>query len=529
MEKLRYLFKQRKEVGSRIGPPSYPGSSGIYYLDSRADSSVPTLDANVVMAWDPVGSTANAYGIGSHPDLTNYSLWPVDGVTDTVATGWNGAMDGTGANHLVIDNADLVGAGISDGVAEYSVSFWYKRNDTPNDYRIFFGQGANWPSFGGNVGDYGLRAELANLYQGARGTSWGSAGDTGVDAFDGTWYHMVMTIADQAVRVYVDGVLERSATGTNFPLSVNTSAMVWGRNAMNGDADHTSDFSAGQEIDHEVGDIRIYNKELNATEIAALHTEGRSVYAGQTATAQPETDALIAQMTVAPDGTREGHINTLIKSMKDAGVWSKLGWFSIIGHDDDASLKNWIVPTEDLQQLNNAVIVPDQYFDSKSNPSGNGCFRAGLANDGGAALANMTFGCYFVKLDESGSTRASRITDNQTFFRCDFGPPTLVTTGGGNHPNNYTSYVITADYHMTMVHRGTGAADREAYYNGVSYDTRDGAGGSLSLTADVDLMGTATKDSDERYFCGYYGTALTSQEVADLHAAIEVYKTAIGA
>lgn len=32
--KLSFLFKQRKDVGSKIGPPSYPGSSGIFYLDS---------------------------------------------------------------------------------------------------------------------------------------------------------------------------------------------------------------------------------------------------------------------------------------------------------------------------------------------------------------------------------------------------------------------------------------------------------------------------------------------------------------
>lgn len=244
---------------------------------------------------------------------------------------------------------------------------------------------------------------------------------------------------------------------------------------------------------------------------------------------ETETDALIAQMSAAPDATREGHINTLVKSMKDAGVWTKLAWFSIIGHDQDASLKNWIVPTEDLQMLNNPVVVADTYFDSQSTTAGNGCFRAGKANDGGAALADVTLGCYFVKLDESGQTRASRITDNQTFFRCDFSAPLLKMTGGSSFVNNYATYVITADYHITGVHRGTGASDREGYYNGVSYDTKSGAGGSLGPTSDVDLFGTANKNSDERYICGYYGTALTSQEVSDLHDAIEVYKTAIGA
>lgn len=495
------------------------------------EAGPPTLDAAVVMAWDPVGSTASANGIGSHPDIAaNYALWPIDGLTDTVDTGWAGAMDGTGANHLVIDNADLVGAGISDGVTEYSVSFWHKRNDTPNDYRIFFGQGANWPSFGGNVGDYGLRAELANLFQGARGTSWGSAGDTGADPFDGTWHHITMTIADQAIRVYVDGVLERSVTGSNFPLSANASAMVWGRNAMNGDVDHTANFSDGQEIDHEVGDIRIYNKELNATEIAALHSAGRKEYAGQAADAPPkaETTALLNAMVNTQTAARQDAIDDLMAVMVDEGIFALLDWFCIVGADDDACLRNWIDPTQTLVQTNNAQLVHDSYFDTKSNPSGNGAFVAEAVNLTGATLGDLTFGNYFVKLDETGSTRASRLRDNKTYYRCDFSAPIQYLTGT-NMGNSYASRVVNDPYHMTMVHRGTGAADREGYYQGVSYFTGDGSGGSLTTTTTIDLIGTAAKDSDERVLCGYFGRALSSAQVLSLHNAIEAYKTAIGA
>jgi hypothetical protein len=80
-----------------------------------------------------------------------------------------------------------------------------------------------------------------------------------------------------------------------------------------------------------------------------------------------------------------------------------------------------------------------------------------------------------------------------------------------------------------MVHRGTGAADREAYYQGVSYQTLDGAGGSLSTTTTIDLIGTAAKDSDERILCAYFGRALSTAQVLALHNGIEAYKTAIGA
>lgn len=245
---------------------------------------------------------------------------------------------------------------------------------------------------------------------------------------------------------------------------------------------------------------------------------------------EAETDALLAQMANTQTTARITAINDLMKVMVDEGIFTQLGWFSIIGADDDASLRNWIVPTETLSQENNAVIVHDAYFDTKSNPSGNGGFVTNkeVQNVGGAALADFTFGVYFVKLDELGQTRSSRLTDNNTWFRCDFSAP-IMRNAGVSHPNTYASRVVNDPYHMTMVHRGTGSADREAYYQGVSFDTQNGAGGSLSVTSDVDLIGTVTKDSDERILCAYFGRALTSAQVLSLHNAIEDYKTAIGA
>lgn len=39
---------------------------------------------------------------------------------------------------------------------------------------------------------------------------------------------------------------------------------------------------------------------------------------------EQETDALEARHTVAPDATRKGHMNTLIKGLKDANIWDRL-------------------------------------------------------------------------------------------------------------------------------------------------------------------------------------------------------------
>lgn len=244
---------------------------------------------------------------------------------------------------------------------------------------------------------------------------------------------------------------------------------------------------------------------------------------------EAETDALIAEMTVAPDSTREGHINTLIKAIKDAGAWSKLDWFSFVGHSVQASQINWIVPTEEMTSHGNPTgIVVDSHYDTHdsvgSAKSGWDCQPASKSY----SLGDVTFGIYFKKLDENSESRASRLSDNNTWFRCDFSSPYGKMTGIGNFNNSYTPRVVNANYHMTYVHQGTGAADRIMYYQGASVDTLSGAGGSLNMSSSLQ-MGASTKNEDTHLLCGYLGTALTAQEVSDLHDAIEVYRIAIGA
>jgi hypothetical protein len=244
---------------------------------------------------------------------------------------------------------------------------------------------------------------------------------------------------------------------------------------------------------------------------------------------EAETNALIAEMSTPPNGGRQITINTLVKAMKDGGVWAKLDWFSIIGHDTDASLKNWITPTESMSEFGNPVgVVADTHYDTHDN--------VGTANSGwdcvpatkNYTLADLTFGIYFKKLDENSETRSSRIGDNQTWFRSDFSPPYGRISGVGNTDNSYTTRVVSANYHMTYVHQGTGGADRIQYYQGSANDTLSGSAGSLNTATNLQ-MGAGNKNEDTHLLCGYIGTALSAQEVSDFHDAIEAYRIAVGA
>ena len=730
----------------------------------------PTLDANVVMAWDPVGSGANAYGIGSHPDLTNYSLWPMDGSDGSVDTGWDGEFGATGATALAIDSADLDAAGILQAATAWSASFWIKRT-SGTSYTDVFGYGGQTVSDAEENGVFSLRQEgAANNYNFAHDGQWDS-GDSFSFGDDTTWEHFVISYrGDGYYRAYADGVQVASNDQINADFEVKDLGYVlaWAAGDPYGGAGTHGDSTWSNTRDWlgQIGDIRLYDKELNASEAAALHTAGRAEYAGQDAAlysaeataylarvtgtlSQTEQDALAAlidglvddgvwakldlfyllaqnnatdaarnlisdtfnatiqgglafhpnsgvygfsanntqiatgfnpstdgtnltptsatigvyahmnsglglweasdteakiggnpdllwgwgdtssyspsfltwdtfrsisssmdgsnaylyengtqrdtqslsgstlssallyfgesyddtrvraawaggslsqtettalhnrlttyfaavgayedeaeslytEFTSKPeDATRMGHINTLIKSMKDSGAWSKLDWFSIVGHTEQASLINWIVPTEEMTVNGDpAGVVVDSHYDTHDDdgsPSNSGWECAPASKS--YALADITFGIYFKKLDENGETRASRLGDNQTFFRCDFSAPYGQVTGGGNFVNVYTPRVVNANYHMVYVHQGTGAADRIMYYNGASVDTRSGAGGSLNQSSNLE-MGADNKNEDTHLLCGYIGTALTAQEVSDLHDAVEAYRIAIGA
>jgi hypothetical protein len=75
----------------------------------------------------------------------------------------------------------------------------------------------------------------------------------------------------------------------------------------------------------------------------------RFVRLGAASGGAPALDAdavtLIAAMTVPPDATRQGFINTLIIDLKAAGVWTKLDILYVMAaHSEQAARLNWKAP-----------------------------------------------------------------------------------------------------------------------------------------------------------------------------------------
>ncbi|MDF7777415.1 hypothetical protein P1X14_19315 [Sphingomonas sp. AOB5] len=100
--------------------------------------------------------------------------------------------------------------------------------------------------------------------------------------------------------------------------------------------------------------------------------------AGRRGGADPAAVALIARMSVAPDGARVGVIDTLVRALKTAGVWAKLdALYLLAAHDAQAARLNWISSSYGLSVSGVPAFTVDRgytgdgsaaYLDSGFNP-----------------------------------------------------------------------------------------------------------------------------------------------------------------
>lgn len=217
-------------------------------------------------------------------------------------------------------------------------------------------------------------------------------------------------------------------------------------------------------------------------------------------------------------------MNDLVKSLKTAGVWSKLHWLSVINFDDQSSELNLITPTEALVKFGSPVVASDQYFDAAGGTN-NGWLGYANVDTKGATAGDFSFGAYYLKLDEVGVTRNVRTNDNQTFMRSDFSSPQ--GSINGVTLSNSTTRVVNDPQFVLMVNDALDATGAKLYHNGILEDTSDATLASQS-SGDVEF-GAQNTAGDCHYGAFVHGLALTSAEALALNDAITTYLTDIGA
>jgi hypothetical protein len=250
---------------------------------------------------------------------------------------------------------------------------------------------------------------------------------------------------------------------------------------------------------------------------------------------EAETDALVARFTTPPTDDRKGHINTLIKSLKTDGVWSKLDYLHVYAAaDSQAARLNW------LGDYANATAVSSPTFTADRGYQGNGSssyINTGY-NPGGV-------GTWQLLQDSSHQGFWSRTNVGQTAFDIGCRTSTAValfcvlsrlatdTFNWRSSEDGPGTNVANTDSNGHFVTRRSGASAGAAFRNASSIGTASvGSVAILNLAwfvGSCNSAGSPATYSTRQYAASHGGASLTDQNVTDLYAALNTYMQAVGA
>lgn len=117
---------------------------------------------------------------------------------------------------------------------------------------------------------------------------------------------------------------------------------------------------------------------------------------------ESESLALFARMSATPDATRQATINTLIRTVKSAGVWAKLKALHVYAaHDSQAAALNWVSAAANATLVASPTFVADRWFYGNGSTSyiNTGANPASL----GIAQDSATWGFYCSSPQGSGT------------------------------------------------------------------------------------------------------------------------------
>lgn len=248
---------------------------------------------------------------------------------------------------------------------------------------------------------------------------------------------------------------------------------------------------------------------------------------------EPEAIDLFARMSVQPDATRKGHINSLISELKAAGVWAKLDLLQVYAaHDQQAGNLNWLNASHTASPQSSPTFTTDRsyqgngsssYVDANFNPATDAAHltqdsaffgiwsRTVAGSSFSTAGATITGTGGITILTRTGADAgAGRINQSANFVTAGG----LVTDGSGLH---------------SIVRSGAAAIDRRR--NGVSVATATNASIAVSNTPlTIGRTGTSMLQySATEVAAVVLGSFLTTTEDGNLYTALNAYMVAVGA
>jgi len=250
---------------------------------------------------------------------------------------------------------------------------------------------------------------------------------------------------------------------------------------------------------------------------------------------EAEATALFARFTTPPTVQRKGLINALIKTLKTAGIWSKLdALYLTAAADSQAARRNWLADQYNLTAVSSPSFVADR----------------GYAGDGSASYLSTGFTpstATSPKFSQNSATLGVWSRTDVAADVCDIGARVSISQDSTafirNAGNQFLARLNAASVGglgpVNLISSGMFAAIRPdaanliAYVNGSSI----GAGAVASVAASsLPLFlaarnegGTPNSFSSRQYAAAFIGSGLSGPEIANLYSALNTYMAAIGA
>lgn len=247
----------------------------------------------------------------------------------------------------------------------------------------------------------------------------------------------------------------------------------------------------------------------------------------------PEASALFARMSVQPDGTRKALINSVIKSLQAAGVWTKLdALYLLAAHSAQAARLNLV------QDLYNCTAVSSPSFTTDRGYTGDGSaahlntgFNPAIASSPKMVQDSMHLGVWmrtdpvFGGGGDIGNTNAeirSAVSGD--------GTGKFVTAARASSGAGTTDFVSgdPVDVGHASISR-TASGTYKMYRNGLSFATPSRASTGVSNDNVLILRTPVGSFSQGQASAAHIGSGLTDAEIASLYSSINTYLTAIGA
>lgn len=240
-----------------------------------------------------------------------------------------------------------------------------------------------------------------------------------------------------------------------------------------------------------------------------------------------EATALVAAMTTRPTEARIALINTLINSLKTAGVWSKLDvlWITA-AHDAQAARLNWKSPgTFTLTETSSPTFTTDRGYTGNGTssylttgwiPSTNGVNYT--QNNASLFAWSRTSALIAAGIFGGGTVGTFRIMPRTTGDFYAYVANDATSRGPAN-----------ADGAGFFGWSRTGVSATQPYKNGVAQGAVSTVASTTLPGGQANLLRTASVFSTAEIAMAAAGAGLDATENAALYTAVAAYMTAVGA